>query len=195
MILTFFVTFHCCEGSNRTQWRSTGFHVQSLHRNIFFGYLSNGPSLYPFVAHCSDYFSFYKQPAGRNSLSSLPRVRPERTQLRSTSCHAQSFYRISFFGNLPKRPSLYRFVAHCSDHLSFYKQPAGRTSPAKVACMCSNRTQSRSTSCHAQSLYRRPCFGSLPNGPSLYRFVAHCSDHFSFCKQPAGRTSPATSHD
>ena len=56
LILREFSSFCVC--SNRTQWRSTGFHVQSLYRNLFFWYLLNRPSLYRFVAHYSDHFPF-----------------------------------------------------------------------------------------------------------------------------------------
>ena len=53
-----------------------------------------------------------------------------RTQWRPAGSHAQCLVCIFFFGYLPNRPSLHRFVAHCSDHVSSWKQPADRTSPA-----------------------------------------------------------------
>ena len=55
-VVVIVITFHCCSSfssfcvcSNRTQWRSTGFHVQSLSRNLFFGYLPNCTSLHRFI--------------------------------------------------------------------------------------------------------------------------------------------------
>ena len=71
-----------------------------------------------------------KQLAVGTSPVTLPCVRSNRTQWRSTASHAQTLYRIYSFGAPSIFPSFHRFVAQGSYHVSHSKQLAVGTYPA-----------------------------------------------------------------